>query len=92
MKKRDPQSKQQLSLFVKELIGFALLFAVLGIVINFFFHQSIYKNIDQGLMTQKQNVLSNRKAPQFRTGGSSAAHKRRHLLVRVVIHRLEPIF
>ncbi len=46
MKKRDPQSKQQLSLFVKELIGFALLFAVLGIVINFFFHQSIYKNID----------------------------------------------
>ncbi|APR06489.1 Signal transduction histidine-protein kinase ArlS [Lentilactobacillus parabuchneri] len=73
MKKRDPQTKQQLSLFVKELIGFALLFAVLGIVINFFFHQSIYKNIDQGLMTQKQNVLSNRKAPQFRTGGSSSS-------------------
>lgn len=72
MKKRDPQQKQQLSLFVKELVGFALLFAVLGLVVFFFFHQSIYKNIDQGLVTQKQNVLSNRKAPQFRTGGGNA--------------------
>lgn len=61
MKKGDPQQKQQLSLFVKELVGFALLFAVLGFVVFFFFHQSIYKNIDQGLVTQKQNVLSNRK-------------------------------
>lgn len=71
MKKSDPQQKQQLSLFLKELVGFALLFAVLGLVVFFFFHQSIYKNIDQGLVTQKQNVLSNRKAPQFRTGGNN---------------------
>ncbi|AEB72937.1 sensor histidine kinase [Lentilactobacillus buchneri] len=71
MKKGDPQQKQQLSLFLKELVGFALLFAVLGLVVFFLFHQSIYKNIDQGLVTQKQNVLSNRKAPQFRTGGNA---------------------
>jgi len=71
LKKGDPQQKQQLSLFLKELVGFALLFAVLGLVVFFLFHQSIYKNIDQGLVTQKQNVLSNRKAPQFRTGGNA---------------------
>lgn len=71
MKKGDPRQKQQLSLFLKELVGFALLFAVLGLVVFFLFHQSIYKNIDQGLVTQKQNVLSNRKAPQFRTGGNA---------------------
>lgn len=71
MKKGDPQQKQQLSLFLKELVGFALLFAVLGLVVFFLFHQSIYKNIDQGLVTQKQNVLSNRKAPQFRMGGNA---------------------
>lgn len=72
MKKRDPQQKQQLTLFLKELVGFALLFAVLGVVVFFFFHQSIYKNIDQGLVSQKQSVLSNRKAPRFRTGGGTA--------------------
>ena len=72
MKKGDPQQKQQLSLFVKELIGFALLFAVLGLVVNFFFHQSIYKNIDRGLVTQKQVVLDNRKQPQFRRPNSNS--------------------
>ncbi|GHP14983.1 signal transduction histidine kinase [Lentilactobacillus fungorum] len=73
MKKGDPQQKQQLSLFVKELIGFALLFMVLGLVVNFFFHQSIYKNIDRGLITQKQVVLNNKKQPSFRTdnGGTT---------------------
>ncbi|MSE22223.1 hypothetical protein GKC44_13475 [Lactobacillus parabuchneri] len=45
MKKRDPQTKQQLSLFVKELIGFALLFAVLGIVINFFIKGLRFKHV-----------------------------------------------
>lgn len=73
MKRSDPQQKQQLSLFLKELVGFALLFAVLGLVVFFFFHQSIYKNIDQGLITQKQNVLNNRKAPQFRNGNNAQA-------------------
>lgn len=71
MKNGDPQQKQQLSLFVKELVGFALLFMVLGLVVNFFFHQSIYKNIDHGLITQKQVVLNNKKQPSFRTDNGS---------------------
>lgn len=73
MKNSDPQQKQQFSLFVKELIGFALLFMVLGLVVNFFFHQSIYKNIDHGLITQKQVVLNNKKQPSFRTDNGNTA-------------------
>ncbi len=37
----------------------------------FFFHQSIYKNIDHGLITQKQVVLNNKKQPSFRTDNGS---------------------
>ncbi|KRM44295.1 HAMP domain-containing histidine kinase [Lentilactobacillus parafarraginis] len=68
MIKGDPQRKQQLSLFAKELIGFALLFAVLGLVVNFLFQRSIYQNIDRGLEWQKNGVLTNRKPATFRSG------------------------
>ncbi|KAL3947828.1 sensor histidine kinase [Lentilactobacillus hilgardii] len=71
MIKGDPQKKQQLSLFAKELIGFALLFAILGLVVNFFFQQSIYENIDRGLNWQRIGILTNRRQPTFRTGQSN---------------------
>ncbi len=71
MIKGNPQRKQQLSLFARELIGFALLFAILGLVVNFFFQQSIYENIDRGLRWQKIGILTNRRQPTFRTGQTS---------------------
>ncbi len=76
MKKGDPQRKQQLSLFVKELVGFAILFLVLGVVINFFFQRSIYSNIDHGLNWQRQMVLQNHRQPQFRPNPSDNHSKR----------------
>lgn len=74
MIKGDPQRKQQLSLFARELIGFALLFAILGLVVNFFFQQSIYQNIDRGLNWQKIGILTNRRQPTFHPGQMNPAN------------------
>ena len=42
MRDRILEHKQQIKLFIKELIGFAILFAILGLIVYFFFQKSIY--------------------------------------------------
>ncbi|UQS84603.1 HAMP domain-containing histidine kinase [Apilactobacillus apisilvae] len=59
MKERLLEHKQQLKLFIKELIGFAILFSLLGFIVYFFFQNSIYSNIDAGLYSQKKHIERN---------------------------------
>lgn len=54
-----PEKKQRLRLFIEELVMFAILFATLGAVVYFFFQQSVYRNIDQGLQGTKTRILEN---------------------------------
>ncbi|MEJ6401085.1 sensor histidine kinase [Nicoliella lavandulae] len=61
MKTANPHQKQQLKLFIKELIAFAIIFLSLGLIIYLFFSQSIYRNIDHSLQVQKEQML---KSPQ----------------------------
>lgn len=73
MKSKNPEKKQQLQLFVKELITFALLFAALGLVVYFFFYQSVYRDMDQGFKGQKTRILQNTPSPQLNHITGSAA-------------------
>ncbi|WP_105956624.1 sensor histidine kinase [Apilactobacillus quenuiae] len=59
MKEKVLEHKQQLKFFIKELIGFAILFALLGFIVYFFFQNSIYSNIDAGLYSQKHRIERN---------------------------------
>lgn len=59
MRDRILEHKQQIKLFIKELIGFAILFAILGLIVYFFFQKSIYSNIDVGLNRQKERIERN---------------------------------
>ncbi|TPR24468.1 sensor histidine kinase [Apilactobacillus micheneri] len=59
MKEKVLEHKQQLKFFIKELIGFAILFASLGFIVYFFFQHSIYSNIDAGLYSQKHHIERN---------------------------------
>lgn len=64
-KQQNPETKQQTRLFLNELITFAILFATLGFVVYFFFNQSIYTNIDQGLRGQERQILRNTPTPRL---------------------------
>lgn len=66
IKPRTFENKQRWGLFFKILLSFAILFLVLGGVIYFFFQRSIYQNIDSGLNNQKRQIMTDKKAPQFR--------------------------
>ncbi|WP_369473062.1 hypothetical protein [Secundilactobacillus kimchicus] len=55
--KSTPEKRQQFQLFIKELVMFAILFATLGGVVYFFFHESVYHNIDQGLQGERNRIL-----------------------------------
>lgn len=57
--KTSPEKRQQFQLFIKELVMFAILFATLGGVVYFFFHESVYRNIDQGLQGARTRILKN---------------------------------
>ncbi|CAI2609595.1 sensor histidine kinase [Apilactobacillus apinorum] len=59
MRDRILEHKQQIKLFIKELIGFAILFALLGMIVYFFFQKSIYSNIDAGLNRQRLRIERN---------------------------------
>lgn len=59
MRDRILEHKQQIKLFIKELIGFAILFALLGMIVYFFFQKSIYSNIDAGLNRQRMRIERN---------------------------------
>lgn len=65
MKVKNPEKKQQLQLFLKELVTFALLFAALGLVVYFFFYQSVYRDINSGFTGQKQRILQNVPQPKW---------------------------
>ncbi len=63
----DTQHRQQISLFIRELIGFTILFFVLGAVVYFLFDRSISQNIDSGIVAQKERILSNQNQPRFQS-------------------------
>jgi two-component system, OmpR family, sensor histidine kinase CiaH len=60
MKNRILENRQQLKLFIKDLIGFAALFAALGVLVYFLFQHSVYSNIDVNLYRQKERIENNR--------------------------------
>ncbi len=64
-KQKNPETRQQTRLFINELVTFAILFATLGFVVYFFFNQSIYTNIDQGLRGQERQILRNTPTPKM---------------------------
>lgn len=70
----NPEKRQQFRLFIKELIMFAILFATLGAVVYFFFQQSVYRNIDQGLEGTKMRILKN--TPQAPFMNDAEANKK----------------
>lgn len=55
------EKRQQINLFLKEIISFAVLFVILGLIIYFLFRQSIYRQIDNGIAQQKKRILNNKK-------------------------------
>lgn len=58
MKAQNKLNKyQQRKFFVVELTAFAVLFALLGLVVSHFFEVSVYTNIDQGIIHQEQALL-----------------------------------
>lgn len=77
MKAQNPERRQQAQLFFKELVTFALLFAALGLVVYFFFYQSVYHDINQGFEGQKTRILQNTPTPQFNhiTGSEAQSAK-----------------
>ncbi|KRK47570.1 ATPase histidine kinase DNA gyrase B HSP90 domain protein [Secundilactobacillus kimchicus JCM 15530] len=64
--KSTPEKRQQFQLFIKELVMFAILFATLGGVVYFFFHESVYHNIDQGLQGERNRILKNTPQDAFK--------------------------
>lgn len=72
-KTKNPEFKQQLQLFIKELVTFALLFTALGLVVYFFFYQSVYRDIDRGFDGQKERILQNTPVPQLNHATGSNA-------------------
>ncbi|KRM69685.1 histidine kinase [Apilactobacillus ozensis DSM 23829 = JCM 17196] len=59
MKKGNPENQQQLKLFIKELITFAVLFFTLGLIVYYLFQNSVYGNIDSAMREQKNRIIKN---------------------------------
>ena len=49
--------KQQIRLFLTELISFAVIFLSLGTIVYLSFQHEIYRNVDQGLEMKRSQLL-----------------------------------
>jgi len=66
LSRKDPQTKQQRSFFIKELFAFALLFILLGFTVYSIFQNSVFQNINQGLVNQRTQILNNESQPTIK--------------------------
>ncbi|MFL2028216.1 sensor histidine kinase [Loigolactobacillus zhaoyuanensis] len=63
--------KQQIRLFLTELISFAVIFLSLGTIVYLSFQHEIYRNVDQGLEMKRSQLLLR----QFKTKAGHVQHK-----------------
>ncbi|MFD0896639.1 sensor histidine kinase [Loigolactobacillus binensis] len=57
--KKVVNHKQQIRLFITELISFAIIFISLGTIVYLSFQHEIYRNVDQGLEMKRSQLLLN---------------------------------